>query len=162
VTDDSEQLAILISELEQQERMLQLSHFDNEDALALGDLLVELGRLRLLPIAIDIRRNGHQLFHAALPGSTPDNDSWIERKVAVVNRFSESSYLVGRRFQAKGESLDQAHGLDPIQFAAHGGSVPIQIIGVGVVGTVTVSGLAQAEDHALVIEAMTTFIRSQL
>ena len=35
---------------------------------------------------IDIRRHGHQLFHAALPGTTPDNDRWIERKIRVVER----------------------------------------------------------------------------
>lgn len=148
----------LIATLEEQQRELQFLHFDNDDAWALGARFVEVAKQRGLPIVVDIRRFGQQLFHAALPGTTAENDSWVERKIRVVNRFSESSYLVGRRLAASGASLDQALGVDPIEFAAHGGAFPITIAGVGVVGTVTVSGLAQADDHELVIELLREFI----
>lgn len=148
----------LISELEQQEAQLQFARFDNDDAWALGCLLVETARERKLPIAIDIRRHGHQLFHAALPGSAPDNDAWIERKARVVDRFNAASYLVGRRLAAGGDELGAARGVDPARYAAHGGAFPIRIRDVGVVGTVTVSGLPQADDHALVIEVIERFL----
>jgi uncharacterized protein (UPF0303 family) len=39
-------------------------------------------------------------------------------------------------------------------FAAHGGSFPLRVAGAGVVGSVTVSGLAQRADHELVVEAL--------
>ena len=48
--------------------------------------------------------------------------------------------------------------LEPLLFAAHGGSFPITVRDVGVIGTVTVSGLPQAQDHALVVEALQTFL----
>lgn len=102
MTDSGQQLASLITELEQHELELCFDRFTNEDAWRLGVSLVELGRSRELPITIDIRRYGQQLFHAALSGTTPENDSWIERKARVVERFSASSYLVGRRLTAKG------------------------------------------------------------
>jgi uncharacterized protein (UPF0303 family) len=113
---------------------------------------------RSLPVTIDIRRHGQQLFHAALPGTTPENDSWIERKVNVVNRFAASSYLVGRRLAASGTALDEALGVEPRLFAPHGGAFPIRIRAVGVVGSITVSGLPQAEDHAFVTEMIEAFL----
>ena len=158
MTDGGQEPRTLIAELEQQEEHLQFSRFDNDDAWMLGCLLVALAKERTLPITIDIRRHGHQLFHAALPGTAPENDSWIERKRRVVDRFSAASYLVGRRLSAKGEKLDQSHGVDPAQYAAHGGSFPLRIRDVGVVGTITVSGLPQADDHALVVEAVEKFL----
>ena len=117
-----------------------------------------MGRDRGLVLTVDIRRHGHQLFHAALPGTTPDNDTWIERKIRVVNRYGDSSFLVGRRLALGGKTLDEASGVEPILYAAHGGCFPIIVRDVGVVGTVTVSGLPQAEDHALVVEALESFL----
>ncbi|GAA1886822.1 heme-degrading domain-containing protein [Asanoa iriomotensis] len=134
------------------------TRFDNDDAWRLGSLIVGLARERTLPITVDIRRHGHQLFHAALPGTTPENDSWIDRKVRVVNRFSAASYLVGRRLVAQGRTLDVIAGVDPVDYAPHGGSFPIRIRDVGVVGTITVSGLPQQADHALVVEAIESFL----
>jgi uncharacterized protein (UPF0303 family) len=158
MTDSGPESDDLIAELEQQEQRLQFAGFDNDDAWALGSLIVALAKERKLPVTVDIRRHGHQLFHAALPGTTPENDAWIERKVRVVGRFSASSYLVGRRLSAKGRELDESQGVDPAQYAAHGGAFPVRIRDVGVVGTVTVSGLPQADDHALVVEAIEKFL----
>jgi uncharacterized protein (UPF0303 family) len=151
MTDD------LISELEQQEHDLVLERFDHADAWALGSLLVKMATERSLPVAIDIRHGEQQVFHAGLAGSVADNDRWIERKVRVVQRYGASSYLVGRRLAAKGQELDASMGVDPARFAAHGGAFPVRIADVGVVGVVTVSGLPQAEDHALVVEALRRF-----
>ncbi|GAA2337715.1 heme-degrading domain-containing protein [Streptomyces kunmingensis] len=146
-----------IATLEEQERRLALSTFTYDDAWDLGSLLVALARERQAPVAIDITRGGQQLFHAALPGSTPDNDAWIARKRRVVERYQASSYLVGSRFRAKGTTFEDSSRLDPDTYAAHGGAFPISVRGAGVVGTVVVSGLPQIEDHALVIEALERF-----
>jgi uncharacterized protein (UPF0303 family) len=148
----------LIAQIEEQERTLVFRRFDNTDAWELGRAMVAAATARGLPVAIDIRRHGHQLFHASLPGTTVDNDHWIERKVNVVNRFGASSYLVGRRLAANGSQLDEAVGVEPLHFAAHGGAFPIRIADVGIVGTVTVSGLPQSEDHAFVTEMIGAFL----
>lgn len=146
-----------IEELEVQERRLVLPRFTLDDAWALGSLLVELARERGAPVAIDIRRGPQQLFHAALPGSTPDNDAWIDRKRRVVERYANSSYLVGARFRARGTTFEASSRLDPDHYAAHGGSFPLAVEGAGVIGTVTVSGLPQLEDHAMVVKALEHF-----
>lgn len=158
MTDDKPTDAELIALLEEQERRLVFFRFDNTDALRLGGLLVRLAEERRLPVAIDIRRGAQQLFHAALPGSVADNDAWIVRKVRVVERFAESSYLVGRRLAGQGRQLDASYGVDPADYAPHGGAFPVRIRDVGVVGVVTVSGLPQADDHALVVEAVTAHL----
>lgn len=150
-------IAPTVAELEEQERRLTLPHFTYDDAWALGTLLVELARERNAPVAIDIRRAGQQLFHAALPGSTPDNDAWIDRKRRVVERYAASSLLVGTRFRAKNTTFEDSSRLDPDVYAAHGGAFPITVEGAGVIGTVVVSGLPQLEDHAMVVEALEHF-----
>ncbi|MGW3266580.1 heme-degrading domain-containing protein [Streptomyces sp. NPDC001056] len=153
-----QRLAPSIEELEAQEDRLVLRRFTYDDAWALGSLLVELARERRAPVAIDIHRGGQQLFHAALPGSTPDNDAWISRKRRVVERYGASSYLVGSRFRAKGTTFEDSSRLDPDEYAAHGGSFPIRVADAGVIGAVTVSGLPQIEDHRLVVAALEEFL----
>lgn len=150
-----------IEELEAQERRLVFRRFGFDDAWALGSLLVELARECQAPVAIDIHRGGQQLFHAALPGSTPDNDAWIARKRRVVERYGSASYLVGARFRAKGTTFEESSRLDPDTYAAHGGSFPITVEGAGVVGSVTVSGLPQLQDHRMVVEALEHFLGEQ-
>jgi uncharacterized protein (UPF0303 family) len=147
-------LTALISTLEEHERRLRLPGFDNDDAWRLGITLVELAASRRAPVTIDIRRGRQQLFHAALPGTNADHDSWIERKTAVVERFGSSSFLMGRRAAAGGTTFDQQYGLDPRLYAAHGGAFPVIVHRVGLVGSVAVSGLPEAEDHALVVEGL--------
>ncbi|MER6151641.1 heme-degrading domain-containing protein [Streptomyces hirsutus] len=147
-----------VEELEEQERRLVFRRFTHEDAWALGSLLVETARERQAPVAIDIHRSGQQLFHAALPGSAPDNDAWITRKRRVVERYGSASYLVGARHRAKGTTFEESSRLDPDTYAAHGGSFPIAVEGAGVIGAVTVSGLPQLEDHRMVVEALERFL----
>ncbi|MFJ3716820.1 heme-degrading domain-containing protein [Streptomyces sp. NPDC090057] len=147
-----------VEELEAQERRLVFRQFTCDDAWTLGSLLVELARERQAPVAIDIHRAGQQLFHAALPGSTPDNDAWILRKRRVVERYGASSYLVGARFRAKGTTFEESSRLDADAYAAHGGAFPVNVENVGVIGTVTVSGLPQLQDHRLVVEALERFL----
>ncbi|CAM5378037.1 hypothetical protein SALBM135S_06891 [Streptomyces alboniger] len=146
-----------IEELQSQEARLVLPRFTHDDAWALGSRLVDLAREREAPVAIDITRGGQQLFHAALPGSTPDNNAWLHRKRRVVERYAASSLLIGTRFRAKGTTFEDSSRLDPDVYAAHGGAFPLAVEGAGVIGVVAVSGLPQVEDHALVVEALERF-----
>ncbi|MBF6045244.1 heme-degrading domain-containing protein [Streptomyces sp. NRRL B-1677] len=147
-----------VAALEEDERRLALDRFGNDDAWRLGSLLAGLARERGAAVTIGIRRGAQQLFHCALPGTSADNDAWIARKCRVVERYGESSFLVGARFRAKGRTFEESSRLDPDHYAAHGGAFPLRVRGTGVVGAVAVSGLAQAEDHALVVEGLERFL----
>ena len=136
-----------------EETRFTLPQFNEETALALGRILVNLARAERLPVVINIRTADRTLFHAALPGSVPLNDTWARRKSNVALMFQKSSLLVGTMMREKGSSLAN-NGLPDADFADHGGAVPIKIRGVGMVAVATVSGLPQLEDHALVVRGM--------
>jgi uncharacterized protein (UPF0303 family) len=150
-----------LAELAAEEDELQLARFTNDDAWTLGTALVTRARADRLPVAVDISRHSHQLFHAALTGATPDNDSWIQRKARVVHRFGHSSLYVGQRSREAGTTFDEQFGLDPQQYAAHGGGVPLLVRDVGPVGVVVVSGLPQVEDHRMVVAALRELVIRQ-
>jgi uncharacterized protein (UPF0303 family) len=143
-----------VAELAAEEDELQFASFTNDDAWELGTALVEGARRQGAPVAIDISRNSHTLFHVALPGATPDNDSWIARKQRVVQRFGHSTLYMRQVFVERGTTFEEALGLDPQRYAAHGGGFPVIVRSVGPVGVVVVSGLPQLEDHRMVVAAL--------
>jgi len=141
-----------------EEARLVFPHFDQQTAWDLGSAMRTQALADQLPVVISIRRNGQRLFHAALPGSTADNDAWIARKSAVVDRFGHSSYYIGCKYRADGKDFDTDSRLDPDRFAAHGGAFPLIIRGTGPIGVIAVSGLPQTEDHQFVVTALERFL----
>ncbi|MGN8551522.1 UNVERIFIED_CONTAM: heme-degrading domain-containing protein [Microbacterium sp. SLM126] len=158
----SEDARTTLARVEREEAELVLPRFDVTDAWTLGARMREAAASARLPIVIGITLGEARVFHSALPGSSADNDGWLERKTRVARRYGRSSYGVGLSFRAVGKDFDTDARLDPVLYAAHGGVFPITIAGVGMVGTVGVSGLPQADDHAFVVEhlrALLTDIR---
>lgn len=153
-------LEALIGRIEGEINELQFPGFSLDDALNLGLLLVELGKERALPIAIDITKGEQVLFHVALPGATPDNGRWIRAKQRTAARYEVPSLLVGLRGRLRGGRIEDEGWFDETVYAAHGGSFPIYVTGVGAVATVTVSGLPQVQDHNLVVEALREVLQS--
>ncbi|HEY1487589.1 MAG TPA: heme-degrading domain-containing protein [Micromonosporaceae bacterium] len=151
---DAELLPVLLA----QEQRLIFDRFDEQTAWDLGAAMRQSASTAGLPIVISVRRNGQRLFHAALPGTASDNDAWIERKSAVVDRYGHSSYYVGCQFRARGGSFDEGARLDLDRFAAHGGAFPLTVRGAGVIGTIAVSGLPQVDDHAFVVAELERFL----
>jgi len=148
----------LIKELEMQEKELQFTEFTSETALKIGLSLIEKAKQDNKMITIDITRNGQQLFHYSFEGTSADNDQWVIRKNRVVYRFNKSSLHVGTLLLNLGKTMEENYLISSSEYAAHGGSFPIIIKNVGVVGTITVSGLAQKEDHDMVVEAIRTHL----
>lgn len=148
----------LLDLLATQEHDLQFRSFSIKTAHNIGLALMAVGTANNYPITIDITRHSHQLFHMALPGSSPDNDAWIKRKSNLVNRVGHSSYYMSTKLAIEGKTIEQALLLEEAEYAPHGGSFPIIIKDTGVIGTITVSGLASADDHQLVVDTIKNFI----
>jgi uncharacterized protein (UPF0303 family) len=152
------QYEALLEELRRQEEELQFTSFTNETALAVGIALLEEASKRSKPVVIDITRGGQQLFHFAMAGTSIDNGEWIKRKNRVVNRFGHSSYFMGISLRNAGQTMEEKYLLPSGEYAAHGGAFPLIIRNVGIIGTITVSGLPQQEDHELVVTTLKRFL----
>ena len=148
-----------IAQLEIQEQQLQFSSFNEDDAWKLGQAMRAAALLKNHPFVIDIRVAGRKLFFTALPGSVPENENWVRRKINIVMVKHKSSYHIGRELAQNGKVLNEAQGFNPIDVAAHGGCFPIIIKNVGVVGTITVSGIPQREDHNFVVEQLCAYLK---
>jgi uncharacterized protein (UPF0303 family) len=151
----------ILKQLLQEEQELQFAKFNEDIAWELGSQLLDLARSRDLPVTVDITRGTHQLFHAALRGTSADNDEWVKRKVRTVYRFGHSSFYIGQLLKSKGKSIEQSYLVSESEYAPHGGCFPIIIKDTGIVGTITVSGLPQEEDHKLVVEAIRNYLAEE-
>ncbi|MBO1435622.1 heme-degrading domain-containing protein [Meiothermus sp. CFH 77666] len=143
--------------ISEQEARLRFERFDAQTAWELGQKLKQAAEALHRAIAIDISFFGQTLFFYAMSGTSPDNAEWARRKRNVVQRFHRSSYAVGLMLKQKQNSLEE-RGLDARDYAAHGGSFPIFVQGVGCIGAITVSGLPQREDHELVVEVLADYL----
>jgi uncharacterized protein (UPF0303 family) len=151
-----------------QESSIILDHFTADDAFEIGTSI--RNRLRALsskPAVVNIAlANSNQLlYHAASnPGVLPDNDIWVARKRKTVLRFGVSSWWMHNKMEGDETGFANKYvlGESAGEYAIHGGGVPVRVNGVeGVVAVIVVSGLAQQEDHQVVVEALQTFLHAQ-
>ncbi len=142
-----------LAELEAQEASLILPSFDETIACRLGAALVNLAQVRNLPVVINIRSANRTFFHAALPGSSANNDAWARRKSNLTLQMGRASLIIGMKNAERGRTL-ATEGLLEADYADHGGAVPLRVAAAGFVAVATVSGLPQVEDHKLVVEGI--------
>ena len=137
-----------------QEERLQFQDFDADTAWKLGNRLKANAETRGVAVTIEIRVGKETVFFFAMQGAKPENADWARRKRNVVDLLWRSSYAVGLSLQEEETSLEAKLGLPLRDYTAHGGSFPIRVVGVGAIGTVTVSGLPQRDDHAMLVEEL--------
>lgn len=151
----------VLKHLLREEQELQFKKFNEETAWQIGIRFVEMATTEGLSITIDITRGDHQLFHASMKGTSADNDEWVKRKTRLAYRFGHSSFYMGQLLKSKGKSIKEAYLLDESDYAPHGGCFPVIVKDTGVIGTITVSGLPQEEDHKLVVRAIREYLAQE-
>ncbi|KAG5807867.1 hypothetical protein H9Q74_007668 [Fusarium xylarioides] len=154
------------AEITAQEKTLVLPHFTAEDAFDIGILIQD--RLREVTetaavINITLANNHQLLFHAtSRPGTVPENDNWVARKRNFVLRFGMSTWAGHHLFEMGNEDLFKARfqlGETAGDYAIHGGGFPVCVKGVkGPIAAIVVSGLAQQEDHQVIVESLQVFL----
>lgn len=144
--------------LHAEEQGLVFPRFDKDIAWDIGRRMRDHAAREKLPIAIEISLSGSPLFFAALAGATPDNVEWVRRKRNVVDRFHRSSLHFAVQEEQQHRPFLDRYSLRREDYAAKGGSVPILLASIGVIGALTVSGLPPVEDHRLSVEILTEAI----
>ena len=158
MTQDEKSAAQAMAEIiRKQEADLTFDSFDNESAWQIGQSLRKHALGHGGSVSIDITVNGLQLFHSVAGHPTPNNDNWVRRKRSTVLEFWKSSLLVTQEMKASGRTLLE-YGLSENDLALSGGSFPIRLKDLGVVGTVTVSGLPQTHDHQLIVDTLSEYL----
>jgi len=145
------------AKLREEELVLKLPSLTNSDAIEIGEIAITLGNQRKVPIAIQVRIGDWVVFHASLQGSKPENDWWINRKVAVVMLKQHSTMYERVSAEERGVDWHKENNLQDETHAIHGGALPL-ITDDGFKGILIISGLPQVEDHLLAVEVLTEFL----
>jgi uncharacterized protein (UPF0303 family) len=146
------------SGLLQEELLLTLPALDVAGAVEIGEIAKSFGVMRGLPIAVEVRLGDWIIYHASLPGSTPENDWWIGRKARVVKLKKHSTMFERVSAQECGVDWHKENNLLDETHAIHGGGLPLITKNEGFVGVLLISGLPQVEDHLLGVEVLTEFL----
>ena len=146
------------SGLLQEELLLTLPALDVADAIEIGEIAKSFGTQRSLPIAVEVRVGDWAVYHASLPGSTPENDWWIGRKARVVKLKKHSTMFERVLAEEQGIDWHKENNLLDETHAIHGGGLPLITKDEGLVGALLISGLPQVDDHLLGVEVLTEFL----
>ena len=146
------------SGLLKEEQLLTLPKLDVADALEIGQIAALFGADQGLPIAVEVRVGDWIIYHASLPGSSPENDWWIGRKARVV-KLKQHSTLFERVFaEERGVDWHKENNLLDETHAIHGGGLPLITQSDGFVGALLISGLPHVEDHLFGVKVLTEFL----
>lgn len=143
-----------------QEQALTMKSFSRKDAYTLGMLLNKNAQIFEDPVAIEITLNSLVVFRYFPDGALPDSELWLARKRNSVHLMDMSSLRFGEWLKSRGETLLERK-LNPDQYATGGGGFPIRLTGTGVIGSICVSGLADIDDHRLIVDSLTQFLNEK-
>jgi uncharacterized protein (UPF0303 family) len=144
-----------------QEEKLVFSSFSQDDAFEIGTAIRNRAHSLGWAVVVDIRHGDDIWYMHSMPGTDSTNFDWTRRKRNLVNRTHSSSYAANLR-AVLGMVDPEAEGWDRENFAPAGGCFPVRIHGQGLVGTITVSGVPQRDDHKLVSTAIAEFLKVDL
>jgi uncharacterized protein (UPF0303 family) len=152
----------LLETLQSQEDTLQFDDFTSQDALDLGLIMIDIAKTKIKkPIAVHIEKDDYPLFTHYMEGTTGNNLYWVTAKKNVVKKYGKSSLYIGEFYKDQGTTFHEETQLPKTDYQAEGGSFPLYVRNTGRIGSITVSGLTGAEDHAVAVEAIDKFLENQ-
>ena len=147
--------------LAREAQALVLPSLTQAQAIEIGEIGFAKASARALPIIVEVRLGEWTVFKVALPGSKPDNDSWVARKARVVTATGKSTMHERVLAEERGVDWYVETGLSEELHAIHGGGLALNVAGSGLAGILLISGLPQVEDHLLGVEVITEYLARQ-
>jgi uncharacterized protein (UPF0303 family) len=141
-------------QLLQEEQKLIFTSLDNAGAILIGEIAKSLGQSRELPIAIQVRLLNWTVYHVSLPGSSIENNQWLDRKARVVNLKHHSTFYERISAEERGVNWHHENNLSKVTHAIHGGGFPLITGDRKFLGALLISGLPQVQDHLLAVETL--------
>ena len=139
-----------------QEETLRFGSVSENDLQAIGrdaaSRIRAMGRTGIVEVNI----NGLTVYMESINANT-DNMEWVRRKRNLASRFWRSSLHTALEYRKTGKTLE-GRGMDWRDYALSGGSFPILLESGIPVGTITVSGMTEWEDHQTAADAIAAFL----
>lgn len=147
-----------LEKIAEQETTLVFDSFDQLTALEIGNAVLAQAKLAGHQIVVDIQIENSLYFFGSLPGTNEENKDWVRRKRNLFEITKVSSYassLLRKNAQDPVVTL----GLDPQDYASHGGCFPIRTTTSGIIGSIVVSGIpSDREDHMSVVRVLAKYL----
>ncbi|MEW1811949.1 heme-binding protein [Pseudarthrobacter phenanthrenivorans] len=142
------------------ETQYEVPAFGYEDAWEAGSRALLRCQEENLPVTLAIWLGEQRVFHAALEGTSADNDSWVSRKANTVRHFRRPSSVVQEEYADLGADFFTIFGLAATDYTPAGGAVPV-FVGGSLVGVIAVSGLVSGpvSDHDVAMSVL-DFVRA--
>jgi uncharacterized protein (UPF0303 family) len=146
-----------IAVIKKQELDLVLPEFNEHVAFALGGAIYQRAAAEGLGLVVDVRTWDRQMFFAATPGTSADNAEWVRRKINTVRRFQKASYRLV--VEKGGDALfSDIVNAPPSEYVIAGGGFPLRVVGAGIIGCLTISGLPGRSDHGVAVDALCDYL----
>ncbi len=129
--------------------------WDQATAIELGEALRKRGESESKPVAVAVIFDEQRIYHVGLPGTSQNNDEWIDRKIRTVDMTHHSSLALRVKADEMGVK-EEDMGFKAGHLAVCGGGFPLYTDGK-FVGAAIVSGLPHEVDHQILVDVITAF-----
>ena len=149
-----------LEEVIRQEKVCQLDHFTQKDVRKMAEITMSICDEYQMNFAVQIYLNGVTVYKYLPEGTGKLHEIWLQKKIETVLMMGGMSTM---RIWAMGHEMGQVRKQDfypSDNIVQCGGGFPIHVKGVGVIGTITVSGLPQEQDHAFVVGGIREYLNS--
>ncbi len=150
--NDQEFLQLVI----EKEKEYQFDGFSHNDALEIGQLILEVMKNYPGTVAFEITVNDFTVMRYFPNDRGRIEERWLRAKKNTVMTFGKSSMRVGLELKESGLPQDPP-SMVPGEFVRYGGGFPIRLRNGSLIGVIATSGLKDTDDNAIIWDALELF-----